>query len=204
MCGDWQSLKDNVTQYVDIVVAAPVSTSHWAAIGFSDQGYMVGSTAMIATLPSSGAKVTQYKLESQASPGACVADNSTLSILLGPVVTYDSASSTAYMAFRVDFTNSSAKANWLLWAYGPASADGATIYQHTSRTSTQSAFVTGMVGSPNLQVLFCSHISVFGMSISQPSCKSYLVIHRQAEFRVISCVFKLSWSGKGWLQNPMP
>lgn len=155
MCGDWQSLKDNVTQNVDIVVAAPVSTSKWAAIGFSDQGYMVGSTAMIATLQANGIpKVTQYRLENQNSPGACVADNSTLSILLGPKATYDSVSSTVYMAFRADFTNSSAKANWLLWAYGPSSADGATIYEHTSRTSTQSAFVTGMVGSPNLQVLF--------------------------------------------------
>lgn len=171
MCGDWQSLKDNVTQYVDIVVAAPVSTSNWAAIGFSDQGYMLGSTAMIATLDANGAaKATRYKLESQVSPGACVADNSTLSILSGPVATYDSASSTVYMAFQVDFTNSSAKANWLLWAYGRASADGATIYEHTSRTSTKSAFVTGNLPSSSLyssqcvwnvnksiimQVLFC-------------------------------------------------
>ena len=151
MVVDWQSLKDNVTQFVDIVVAAPVSTSHWAAIGFSDQGYMVGSTALIATLEANGPKVTQYKLENQNSPGACVADTSTLSILLGPEVKYDSASSTVYMAFRVDFTNSSAKANWLLWAYGPV--DGTTILQHTTRTSTQSAFETGTVGSPNLQVL---------------------------------------------------
>lgn len=188
MCGDWQSLKDNVTQYVDIVVAAPVSASKWAAIGFSDQGYMVGSTAMIATYQGNVTKVTQYRLENQVSPGACVADNSTLSILLGPEATYDPASSTVYMAFRADFTNSSAKANWLLWAYGPASADGATIYEHTSRTSTRSAFVTGMVGSPNLQVLFCSHISVFGMSISESSCKSCFVLKAARVWGNLLCV----------------
>ena len=147
--GDCQSLKDNSTQVVSIVLGAPfIGDQQWFGLGFSDQGYMIGSTAMIVKPNSTSVEVVQYALKGQV-PSAVVPDTTGLAIVGVPHAYYDAASSTAYMSFQVNFAKSTAKANYLLYAYGSLSADG-SVQKHLSQTTTTSTFVSGLLKNPIL------------------------------------------------------
>lgn len=109
---------------------------------------MVGSTAMILKSNSTIVEVVQYALNGQ-SPSAVVPDTTGLAIVGVPHALFDSASSTAYMSFQFNLAKSTAKANYLLYAYGQLGPDG-SVQQHVAQTITTSAFVSGLLENPIL------------------------------------------------------
>ncbi|KAG0578667.1 hypothetical protein M758_4G037300 [Ceratodon purpureus] len=143
------ALKDNATQVTSIVYAAPLTTNYWAGLGFSADGTMVGSTALISTLNDAGVPVaTVYSLNGR-STSQVVATGNGLSFVGGPPgATYDQASQTVYVSMQVDFANSTAKPTFLLMAYGRQLAGG-QLAQHDSRISTSAQFLSGVVAPPS-------------------------------------------------------
>ena len=136
-------MKDNITQVTTIVYAAPLSLGRWAGLGFSADGIMVGSTALISTLNAAGVPIaTVYNLLGRTSDQ--VVPGTGLNFVGGlPGATYDQPSSTVYVSFQVDFANSTAKSTYLLMAYGAQNSDG-TLAEHDSRISTSAEFISGI------------------------------------------------------------
>ena len=120
----------------------PLSPSKWAGIGFSADGRMAGSTALITTLSSSGAPIVKvYSLNAMSDAGV-VEDASKLSFVGGPPEGHYDQGRTVYIAFQVDFGKSVAKANWFLMAYGDLYPDG-TPSQHVARNFFKADFASG-------------------------------------------------------------
>lgn len=141
--GIMQALKDNSTQVTSMVVAVPLTTGNWAGIGFSSDGLMVGSTALIATFNAAGLpNATVYRLNAKSPAGVVPGDG--LSFVGGsPAAVYDQASRYVYMSYQVDLAKSTpANPSFLLMGYGVQSTSG-TLQQHTSEISTSAQFVTG-------------------------------------------------------------
>lgn len=128
------SLRDNATNYVTIVVAAPLDESEWIGLGFSEAGQMPGSTAVVATLGVTGSPLVQpYYLRDRSSNGV-IKDDSRLILPTRMNATYDGTLKTVFMAFRVDFASSKIVPNYLLYAAGQASGDGSIINYHRTRS----------------------------------------------------------------------
>lgn len=137
-------MKDNATQVTSIVYAAPLTSNYWAGLGFSADGQMVGSTALISTLNAAGVPVAAvYSLNGRSTSQVVATDNG-LSFVGGPPgATYDQASQTVYVSMEVNFANSTAKPTFLLMAYGAEFANG-QLAQHDSRISTGAQFISGI------------------------------------------------------------
>jgi hypothetical protein len=136
-------LKDNSTHVTSIVYAAPLTSGRWAGLGFSGDGQMPGSTALVTTLNSAGVPVaTAYSLNGR-STSQVVADGTGLSFVGGlPGATYDTTTKTVYVSMEVDFANSTAVPNFLLMAYGMSYSDG-QLAQHDNEISTTAQFLSG-------------------------------------------------------------
>lgn len=143
------ALKDNKTNHVSMVFAAPLIAMQWAGLGFSGPGAMPGSTAVIATLGVTGApEIQQYYLKDR-DPSQVFQDNTRLTFTAPPEASYDGTTNTVYVALQVNFATSKAIPNFLLYAYGPASADGSTISYHRAsyiEKLKNSQFPVGAVG----------------------------------------------------------
>lgn len=146
--GVWQALKDNTTQVTSIVYSAPLTTLYWAGLGFSANGGMIGSTAVISTLNAAGVPVAKvYSLKGQSS--AQVVEGDGLSFVGGPAgAYYDLPSQTVFVSMEVDFANSTATPTFLLMAYGPENTDG-TLAGHDNRIATSAQFISGTLFSPS-------------------------------------------------------
>lgn len=156
------ALRDNATQATSIVVAVPLTTGNWAGLGFSSEGLMVGSTAVIATLNSSGAAATVYNLKGK-SP-SLVTPGSGLSFVnsSGAEAYYDSTSGYVYMSYQVDLaTSTPANAGYLIMAHG-AQDSGTTLQQHTDYISEPGNFVTGAAAGPSAVSKLNKKIKVHG------------------------------------------
>lgn len=162
----WQALKDNVTLVTTMVLAAPLSAGNWIGFGFSPNGQMVGSTALITTLNfSKGAVVTEYSLNGR-STGQVVKKTGALAFVGGfPEGVFDAASNMVYVSFQVNLTKSAAKTDSLLLAYGSLALDG-SINRHTDRRSISAQIATGIF-LPS--VAYCAvkwahwmHVDMFG------------------------------------------
>ncbi|XP_024392891.1 cytochrome b561 and DOMON domain-containing protein At3g61750 [Physcomitrium patens] len=139
------ALKDNVTNITSMVVSMPLSPNQWAGLGFSADGQMVGSTALIATLSSSGVPIVKvYKLNSRSTSGV-VEDASGLSFVGGPADAVYDQGRTVYVSFQLNLAKSTAGSRFFLMAYGPTSLDGQGISQHVDRISLSAQFVTGVM-----------------------------------------------------------
>ncbi|KAG0591176.1 hypothetical protein KC19_1G155900 [Ceratodon purpureus] len=138
------ALQDNVTQVATMVVSMPLSPNKWAGIGFSTDGQMVGSTALVTTLSSNGAPIIKvYSLNDRSQQGV-VEDASKLTFVGGPPEGHYDQGRTVYISFQVDFTKSTAKANWFLMAFGSLYTDGSIDY-HEQRNYFKASIVPGTV-----------------------------------------------------------
>jgi hypothetical protein len=140
----WQSQHDNITNVVSIVVAMPLaSPGRWAALGFSKDSYMIGSTAVVARLTTNSptATATEYFLKDKI-PNQVFPDHTGLSFVMAPKSHYDAQNKIMYMAFQVNFMKSVVSPNYLLYAYGPLASDG-SLQIHDSHYAFPSPFVAG-------------------------------------------------------------
>ncbi|XP_024373764.1 cytochrome b561 and DOMON domain-containing protein At3g07570 [Physcomitrium patens] len=165
------SLKDQGTGYVSIVVAAPLDVGQWVALGFSEQGEMIKSTAIIVWIARGLPRVRTYYLRDKVE-SAVVPDATRITFVAGPELSYDSKQKTVFMAFQIDFAKSLAKPNFLLYAQGQESADDAPM-QHNVQWMDKSSFPTGSVGesaADKLQKRVRTHgaLQVFGWGILLP------------------------------------
>ncbi|KAG6547080.1 hypothetical protein Mapa_011331 [Marchantia paleacea] len=137
-----RSLLNDSANILSVVVSAK-QNNQWVGMGFSEDGMMVGATAMVAwKSPTGGAPlVFEYHLE-DASPEGVVKSNHTLHLLKNPMAALD-GDGTLFMAFQADLSKSSAKSAYTLYAIGPyndlPSADG-VLEQHDATQSMPSSF----------------------------------------------------------------
>jgi hypothetical protein len=155
MGGLLQSLHDSVTNVVSIVVSMPlVASGRWAALGFSKEGYMITSTAIVGRLINSGIPTaTEFYLKDK-NPSQVFPDRTGLDFVTVPESHYDPKNKTIYIAFQVNFAKSAASPNYLLYAYGPLQLDG-SLQIHDSHYSFPSTFVSGLILSSIFFLLFC-------------------------------------------------
>lgn len=139
-----QALKDNATQVYTMVVSMPLTANKWSGLAFSADGQMVGSSALIASLSSSGAPIiNQYNLTDKTQAGV-IKGGTGIVFYQGsrPDGHYDQATRTVYMSFQVDSLKSAAKANYFLMAYGSLRRDGSPDY-HDDKSYYSATFVSG-------------------------------------------------------------
>ncbi|CAN1316057.1 Cytochrome b561 and DOMON domain-containing protein At3g07570 [Linum perenne] len=115
----------------------------YVAVGFSSDGQMVGSSAVVGWMPAdgSGGQVKQYYLTGQ-TPGQVLPDQGNLMIGSSAIV---SQQSRLYMAFQLN--TSSQPSNMLLYSLGPPGQMPApptyTLTEHRDKVSTTLNYVTG-------------------------------------------------------------
>lgn len=135
-------------------MAAPLDVGQWVALGFSEQGEMIKSTAIIVWIARGLPRVRTYYLRDKVE-SAVVPDATRITFVAGPELSYDSKQKTVFMAFQIDFAKSLAKPNFLLYAQGQESADDAPM-QHNVQWMDKSSFPTGtfLVSSPHVKLHF--------------------------------------------------
>ncbi|PSS09581.1 Cytochrome b561 and DOMON domain-containing protein [Actinidia chinensis var. chinensis] len=124
------------------VLSAP-NTNAYVAIGFSPNGNMVGSSAVVGWVAEDGvAQIKQYSLTGQ-SPPQVLPDQGTLEIL-GNSSSVVSESSRLYVAFQL---STDLPENRLLYAVGSAgvfpTAPNFRLTEHSNKVSTTLNYVTG-------------------------------------------------------------
>ncbi|PKI55273.1 hypothetical protein CRG98_024289, partial [Punica granatum] len=123
------------------VLSAPTTTAY-IAMGFSSNGQMVGSSAVVGWISSgSAASMKQYSLEGQ-SPGQVKPDQGTLSILSN-TSTITSQNNRTFMAFQL---NTAQPQSRLIYAVGTQDsvpqAPGFTLAEHQDKVSTSVNYVS--------------------------------------------------------------
>ncbi|CAN0897471.1 Cytochrome b561 and DOMON domain-containing protein At3g07570 [Linum grandiflorum] len=124
----------------NFLLSAP-DVNSYVAVGFSTDGQMVGSSAVVGWIGSGAAgQVKQYYLGGQ-TPGQVVPDQGNLMIGSSAIV---SQQSMLYMAFQLNTTQPS---NMLLYSLGPAgrkpTAPTYALTEHRDKVSTTLNYVTG-------------------------------------------------------------
>ncbi|XP_030553283.1 cytochrome b561 and DOMON domain-containing protein At3g07570 [Rhodamnia argentea] len=124
------------------VLSAP-TTSSYIAMGFSSNGRMVGSSAVVGWVSSSdGAMMKQYALEG--TTAAQVMPNQGTLNLLANSSMIASQSSRLYMAFQLDAAQPESR---LIYSVGPSGftpvKSGYRLIQHQDMTSTAVNFASG-------------------------------------------------------------
>jgi hypothetical protein len=132
---------------LNILLSAPYGTTGWVGMGFSNNGLMVGSSAMVGWRESSGNwTIQQYYLGGQ-TPNAVKPDNteSRLAVVSkSQRVHYQG--STIYLSFQIQF-NEPVKSKNILFAYGSATPVSDQLSKHTDETSVVFDFSTGTSSS---------------------------------------------------------
>jgi len=140
-----QALKDNSTQTTSMVVAVPLTTGNWAGMGFSSDGEMVGSTALIATFNSTVAMASVYNLNAKSTSGVTRGSGLTFVNASGADAYSDATSGYVYMSYQVDLaTSKPANPGYLIMAFG-AQGSGDSLQQHSSEITVAADFVTGLL-----------------------------------------------------------
>lgn len=125
------------------ILSAPDS-SVFIGIGFSTNGQMIGSSAVVGWLPPGGGRgqAKQYFLRGQ-SPGEVTPDQGDLVIVNGSLK-IESVSSRLYMSFQL---TAETPRQSILYAKGPAgffpSSPGFMLREHQSMTTTTINYNTG-------------------------------------------------------------
>uniref|UniRef100_A0A0D9V8X6 Cytochrome b561 and DOMON domain-containing protein n=1 Tax=Leersia perrieri TaxID=77586 RepID=A0A0D9V8X6_9ORYZ len=153
-CFDAWSNENFIVRYArsgstwSFVVSAP-DKGGYAAIGFSPNGVMVGSSAVAGwSTGGAGGVAKQYKLDGMSS-SSCPPDQGSLT--LSPKTTLViSQSSRIYLAFQL--TSPSPPSRYLIYAVGPSntkpsSSNGNLLSQHKSYHSAAVNFVAGTTSS---------------------------------------------------------
>jgi hypothetical protein len=134
----WQN-QDNI---VSIILSATY-TSGWVGIGFSNDGKMVGSSAMIGWIDNHGrAYIKQYYLGSQTSSGVKVDRGNLLTTDTPPaVVLYGD---NIYLAFQVNFSVQLAQPNIIL-ASSAITPNMFHLGEHDDKTTLSFDFSSGLI-----------------------------------------------------------
>ncbi|CAN1858157.1 Cytochrome b561 and DOMON domain-containing protein At3g07570 [Linum perenne] len=125
------------------LLSAP-DVNSYVAVGFSSDGQMVGSSALVGWIGSVGnvGQVKEYYLGGQ-TPGQVVPDQGNLMMIGSSMIV--SRQSILYMAFQLNTT--SQPSNMLLYALGPTgrfpTAPAYALTQHRDKVSTTLNYVTG-------------------------------------------------------------
>lgn len=137
------------TNVWSFLVSAPNMNS-WVGIGFSRNGLMVGSSAIVGWIDQSGSGISkQYYLGGQ-SPSLVVADQGNLDI----VNNYTSIllqRSTIFLVFQLNFSRPLTSAN-IIYAIGPRNIlpSNNVLPQHQDKISTVLDFSTGISSQSRL------------------------------------------------------
>lgn len=123
------------------VLSAPTTTTYMA-MGFSSNGQMVGSSAVVGWITSAGgSSMKQYSLEGQ-SPSQVKPDQGTLSILSNSSVIATQNSRT-FMAFQLNTSQPQSK---LIYAVGPQGfvpGPNSQLTEHQYQVSTTINYASG-------------------------------------------------------------
>lgn len=124
------------------IFSFPSNINAYAAIGFSNDGSMVGSTAIVGWMPSPGAGgMKQYFLGAK-SPDQVTPDKGDLYMMNASIV--PASTSLVYMIFQLKTTQPSSK---LIFAIGPDGAfpnyPGYALAQHSDQISKVIDYKTG-------------------------------------------------------------
>ncbi|KAK8963835.1 hypothetical protein KSP40_PGU007322 [Platanthera guangdongensis] len=130
----------NQDNTLSIVVSAPYTTG-WIGMGFSNDGLMVGSSAMVGWIGRSGkAHIRQFYLRSRSSSGVIVNEGSLLQSDVKPAVLLYGSS--IYLAFQLRFLAPVAVQN-LLFAYAAEAPNGFHLTKHDDKVSMAFDFSAG-------------------------------------------------------------
>ncbi|CAI0383453.1 unnamed protein product [Linum tenue] len=148
----------------NFLLSAP-DVNSYVAVGFSPDGQMVGSSAVVgwSAADGSGGQVKQYYLGGQ-TPGQVVPDQGNLVIATSAIV---SQQSRLFMAFQL---NASQPSDTVLYSLGPAgtlpAAPGYALTEHRDKVATTLNYVTGAIGARYFKhmepVWFYGHVLVQG------------------------------------------
>lgn len=123
------------------VLSTPATTS-FVAIGFSSDGQMVGSSAVVGWVSSSGGMMKQYELDGT-TPNQVKPDQGSLTILSNSSLIV-SQSSRIYMAFQLSTAQPQSN---IIYSIGPTdftpAAPNYLLTQHRDRVSTSVDYGSG-------------------------------------------------------------
>ncbi|XP_010268347.1 PREDICTED: cytochrome b561 and DOMON domain-containing protein At3g07570-like [Nelumbo nucifera] len=142
----WKS-QDFILRYEQIepslwnfILSAP-NTNSYVAIGFSDDGKMVGSSSIVGWVPAAGKGVIKQYYLGGTSPKDCLPDKGALKVANETIL---SQSSRLYLAFRLNTDQPKPR---LIYAVGPKgklpSSSNYLLSEHQSETSRLLDFGTG-------------------------------------------------------------
>ncbi|KAK8956770.1 hypothetical protein KSP39_PZI001468 [Platanthera zijinensis] len=130
----------NQDNTLSIVVSAPYTTG-WIGMGFSKDGLMVGSSAMVGWIGRSGkAHIRQFYLRARSSSGVIVNEGSLLQSDVKPAVLLYGSS--IYLAFQLRFLAPVTVQN-LLFAFAAEAPNGFHLTKHDDKVSMAFDFSAG-------------------------------------------------------------
>ncbi|KAK1268642.1 hypothetical protein QJS04_geneDACA022768 [Acorus gramineus] len=124
------------------IVLSTVYTSGWVGMGFSSDGMMVGSSAMVGWINNVGkAHIKQYSLRGQSSSEVVVNEGQLKFAARKPVVALHSAS--IYLAFQLQF-EAPVTQQEIIFAFGTATPRNYHLTKHEDKTSVSFDFSAGV------------------------------------------------------------
>lgn len=132
---------------LNILLSAPYGSTGWVGMGFSNNGLMIGSSAMVGWMDSSSNGTIQLYYLGAKSTAAVQPDNTDSRLT---VVSKSSRvhyqGSTIYLSFQLQF-DEPAKSKHILFAYGSATPVNYRLLQHADESSVVFDFSTGTSSS---------------------------------------------------------
>ncbi|MQM14285.1 hypothetical protein Taro_047215 [Colocasia esculenta] len=128
------------------VLSAPNNYAY-IAIGFSNNGKMVGSSAIVGWLTNAGAGVAKQYYLGGKNPGQCPPDQGFLQLAQAPIIMLQSWR--LYLGFQLNTTQPPSQ---LIYALGPqyqVPGSDNYLFQHQDRVSTSIDYVTGQISTSN-------------------------------------------------------
>ncbi|XP_073000581.1 cytochrome b561 and DOMON domain-containing protein At3g61750-like [Typha latifolia] len=122
------------------IVLSAVYTSGWVGIGFSNDGMMIGSSAMVGWIGDGRAYIEQYHLLGQTSSDVIVNEGQLLATDVAPAVVLFGAN--IYLAFQLNFS-ASVPRQALLFAFSTRSPNSYQLTEHDDKTSISFDFSAG-------------------------------------------------------------
>ncbi|XXG82367.1 hypothetical protein AAC387_Pa10g0330 [Persea americana] len=156
--------QDNV---LTIVLSAEY-TSGWVGMGFSKDGMMVGSSAMVGWMGKERAHIRQYYLRGQSPSDVVVNQGQLLGTNVPEVVVLNGAK--IYLAFQVKF-EAPVTRQPLLFAFGASRPSHYRLTEHEDKTSILFDFSAGASSASSYPVqLKRSHgiLAIFGWGVLLP------------------------------------
>lgn len=125
------------------IVLSTVYTLGWVGIGFSKDGMMVGSSAVVGWIGKTGRPhIKQFYLRGRSSSEVIVNEGNLPLTSVAPVVIVYKAN--IYLAFQLNFSAPVTKQN-LLFAFGTSIPVNNRLKEHSDKISTSFDFSSGLL-----------------------------------------------------------